>query len=85
MAEEGDTLKTRFFDCFELTKRETDKENKEFIMKRMGKLYEKRWGDILSMKKGLGLACSKDKAKSGVKGVVFGIRELIIKIEDEEC
>jgi len=85
MAEEGDTLKTRFFDCFEITKRETDKENKEFIMERMGKSYEKRWGDILSMIKGLGLTYSKNNTKGGVRGVVFGIRELIIKKEDEEC
>ena len=82
MAEEGDTLKTRFFDCFEITKRETEKENKEFIM---GKSYERWWEKILSMLKGLGLTYSKDKAKGGVKGVVFGIKELIIKKEDEEC
>ena len=37
------------------------------------------------MLKGLGLTYSKDKAKGGVKGVVFGIKELIIKKEDEEC
>ena len=78
-------MKTRFFDCFEITKRETDKENKEFIMQRMGKSYEKRWGDILSMIKGLGLTYSKNNTKGGVRGVVFGIRELIIKKEDEEC
>jgi hypothetical protein len=85
MAEEGDTMKTRFFDCFEITKQIEDRENKEFIMDTMGKGYDKKWNEILSMLKGLGLTYSRDKSKNGVKGVVMGIKLLMIKEENQIC
>ena len=74
MAEQSDTLQTRFYDCFAITKRETDRENKEFIIGKMGKAYDRWLNVILSMLKGLGSTYSKNKAKNGVKGFVFGIR-----------
>lgn len=75
IVEEGDSLKSDFYDNFEITNDENDKESKSKILELMSN-YSNKWDEILSMLKGLGLTYKKDLQKDGKKGVVLGIRRI---------